>query len=395
MSIHYILLCTPILLYALYYAFLLVPSFFYAPRQREADFAPKTLVVLPAYRPSALFLEVLKGLDENLPDSYEVYVLLQDADQNIAESVKSKFHHFLIRERSFSNLSGNSYQHALRFLNQEIKHRSYVEYVMILDKDNLVDKSFFSRLHEYGDYDFDIIQGKRKSIELSNGVTVFDNVSELLNDSMFRSTKSILGLPVEISGSGALIQKNVFCHGIDKLDSRAPGFDKNFMVNCILKYPDLKTLFVPCAILYEEKTSSIAGFQEQRLRWFGEQYYNAVYNGPKLLRSLFRGNLYALDYILVLARPPRSLMMLMLLIGSVFELIMAILGYYNFYFFVTCSALVVFLSSIYLIVHHRLLQDVIKGSGVLIKLVFTVLYCSSFSLARKNLGRFRHTSHKL
>ena len=52
-------------------------------------------------------------------------------------------------------------------------------------------------------------------------VGFFDTVSDFLNDVMFRSAKEKLGFMVEISGSGALIETDIFLNVISKLNRSA------------------------------------------------------------------------------------------------------------------------------------------------------------------------------
>ena len=59
---------------------------------------------------------------------------------------------------------------------------------------------------------------------------------------------------------------------------------------------------------FRRKTTDLEAHNPQRLRWFGEQYYNALYHARDLVASAFRyRRLAAFDYLLTLWRPPRSL----------------------------------------------------------------------------------------
>jgi cellulose synthase/poly-beta-1,6-N-acetylglucosamine synthase-like glycosyltransferase len=223
----------------------------------------------------------------------------------------------------------------------------------------------------------------------------FDAVAEVLNDTMLRAAKSRVGLPIEISGSGALIRKEVFIDCINRLDPNAPGFDKNFMVNLLTRDCPIKSIYVPTAILREEKTEEADAFRTQRIRWFGEQYYNAIYSSEKLWRQLlFKGRFAALDYWLVLSRPPRSVLILALLLMTCLELALTLL---SILVYPVCSVAfaVVGLASLGLLHKHNLTGGLRHHAFHFPKLFFSNLYSVSVSLRKKYLGTFISTEHKV
>lgn len=381
----------PALLYAIYYAGLVEVGMSHRAKPNNTDFQPNTLVVLPAYKPSQLFIQVLKQLEEALPNDYSVLVLFQEANQEIVDQANAEFSQFDIQCESFSHLGGNSYQHALKYIATYASQIENLQYVMLLDKDNLVTPTFFPELHHYGSSELDIIQGKRASLNSNGNIKFFDTISEILNDTMFRSAKCKLGLPLEISGSGALIKKDLFIHAILNLDPKAPGFDKNFMVNAILGQSNLKTQFVPTAILHEEKTSNLESYKNQRVRWFGEQYYNALINGPKLLASR---KLMALDYFITLIRPPRSIMFAILPLAAALEFTAMILGWSNSIYSIV-AAVLVFVSSFGLVAKHNLTGQAFKAAISFPALLISNIKSVMGSLQKRNLGKFIHTDHQL
>ncbi len=381
----------PALLYAIYYAGLVEVGMFYSAKPTKADFQPNTLAVLPAYKPSQLFIQVLKQLETALPNNYSVLVLFQEANQVITDQAKAEFSQFDIQCESFSHIGGNSYQHALKHVANYASQIKNLQYVMLLDKDNLVTPTFFTELHHYGNSELDIIQGKRASLNSNGNIKFFDTISEILNDTMFRSAKCKIGLPLEISGSGALIKKDLFIHAILDLNPKAPGFDKNFMVNAILGQSNLKTQFVPSAILHEEKTSNLEAYKNQRVRWFGEQYYNALINGPKLLASR---KVMALDYFITLIRPPRSLMFALLPLAASLEFTAMILGWSNSIYSIV-AAVLVFVSSFGLLAKHNLIKQAFQAAISFPALLISNIKSVMGSLQKRNLGKFIHTDHQL
>lgn len=272
----------------------------------KAEYEPVIQVLVPAYKADDKFEKVLFALKEAIAKyPIEVLVVLQECEQKILDWTKASGFEYV--NKRFSHLGGNSYQHALKWIFKE-RLSEEAEYVMILDKDNVMDIHFFDSIYETDFSLYDVVQGVRKEQTLSAGIQVIDALSERYNDLMLREGKVVLGLPLEVSGSAALIRKELFKHAILNLDTRAPGFDKNLMVNMLARNGKLKTIFRADMVVYEEKTSTSDNYRSQRLRWFGEQYYNAVYHFKTLfMASLNHRSLAPADYWFSIVRPPRSI----------------------------------------------------------------------------------------
>jgi cellulose synthase/poly-beta-1,6-N-acetylglucosamine synthase-like glycosyltransferase len=364
---------------------------------------PHLLLVLPAYKPGPIFKEVLNSIEKAIEarKNINVYVLLQEADSEYADFVKSKG--FFVEEKSFGHLGGNSYQHALRHITHTIQRECdkgtwCPEFLMLVDKDNLLDKDYFNNIPESIYDSYDIMQGKRSSLSVSNSVAFFDNTTEALNDTMFRKAKQNMGLMIEISGSGALIEAELFSEAITSLDPRAPGFDKNFMVQLLSHKRDVRTIYWPSSELYEEKTSALEAHNPQRLRWFGEQYYNALYHGKTLLKAAFTyRRLAAFDYIITLWRPPRSIQVVITPIAAALEIAWyAYFGSWPLYLpLFTASAGILGLAVALFLISQKALGLAMKHGFQLPKLAFNNLFNAAKSVKKENQGKFIHTTHKL
>ena len=139
---------------------------------------------------------------------------------------------------------------------------------------------------------------------------------------MLRKGKCQLDGVLEVSGSAALVKTNLFKYAINNMDQDAPGYDKNFMVKLLSSPVKLKTKFDEALIVYEEKTAAVSNYKSQRLRWFGEQYYNAFFNLKTLLSAAFlRGKLRSLDYWITLVRPPRSIQLVLSFLLMLFDVL--------------------------------------------------------------------------
>ena len=173
---------------------------------------------------------------------------------------------------------------------------------------------------------------------------------------MFRAANSRLNVLPEVSGSAALIETNTFCNAIENLDSKAPGYDKNFMVQLLTGNP-VKGIFIPASKIYEEKTDDLDSFQPQRVRWFGEQYYNALFSGKKLIQAWVKGRWSALVYLIILWRPPRSTQLFIVPTFGILELSAFLVSkewFLGFPVLSVASLMIIASILIFLISHHLL-----------------------------------------
>lgn len=169
-----------------------------------------------------------------------------------------------------------------------------------MDPDNYMSISSLKRLIEFRISGVDVAISRRKSYSKDTSTSLFDGMSERLNDYMFRRSKSMLGFHPELSGSGMLMDTNLFTQAVIKLDRKSPGMDKQLLIRMMLEKSDLKISYDEDAIVLDEKTEDSEAFNRQRMRWFGNQYYCAYTFGRKLLLSR---KLSFVDYGISLWRP--------------------------------------------------------------------------------------------
>jgi len=269
--------------------------------------SPEILLILPAYKPGERFLDVLDSLPKAIQKrNIKVLVLLQDADEKYYHYSVTKG--FICIQKSFSHLSGNSYQHALRFITQWIDKQRLrgtcnPEFVMLVDKDNVI-----------------------------------------APDRQVRAT------------------------------------------------------FLPQCIVTEEKTNNISNHNPQRIRWFGEQYYNAIHHSGTLLRAAFQFRRpAALDYLITLCRPPRSIQVVISPILCFGECV---------YFWATSawpigiplfsiSWLLLSVALVVFLLHENALLKATLSIGSLVKLAYFNLFNAVKSVRAENKGKFIHTTHHL
>lgn len=399
-----ILIAVFTLFYSLYWLALVLIGF----GSPKADFKqansrnPNILLILPAYRPGPIFTTVLDSVKTAIRgrQNIRVYVLLQEAEK--AYDLYARELGFHTENKNFGHLGGNSYQQALKYIARTIQNtfsqKSWEpEFVMLIDKDNLLAEDFFARipLNIYDSYD--IVQGRRASISATSAVAFFDSMTEALNDTMFRKAKQNLGLMIEISGSGALIETELFVDAINRLDPKAPGFDKNFMVQLLSCKRDVRAIYWPASELKEEKTSEMAAHNPQRLRWFGEQYYNALYHFGTLLRSAIQyRRAAALDYLLTLWRPPRSIQAVATPFAAIVELVwLMVVGKWPLGLpLFTLSAVILTVAVGLFLVSQNAFGNALKHGLKIPLLAWNNIFNAAKSIRKENQGKFIHTIHK-
>ncbi|WP_462251654.1 glycosyltransferase family 2 protein [Ekhidna sp.] len=380
-----IIITSILLIFALYGLVLVLAGMTHKNKEGKVSELPRIKVLLPAYKPDQTFLKVLESLKQakkNHP--VDVFILFQEADQSIVkESQKFGFESV---EKKFSHLPGNSYRHALQFLCDEHLDENEHRYTLILDKDNIMDEDFFDRLANVSLNEYHIVQGARKPLQTSEGIQLFDAISERYNDLMLRKGKLQLGGALEISGSAAIIKTNLFKYAIALMDEKAPGYDKNFMVKLLTSPVKLKTLFCDQMVVREEKTAEIENYQSQRLRWFGEQYFNAFFNSKSLLKSAFiRGKFRSLDYLFTLVRPPRSLQLVASALLSTTDLFNLSFSYLSLPFLFNLLSFVIVALPI---MEPKQVKQLVVGLN---KVVFSNLIASVTCLKKKYQNTFIHT----
>lgn len=371
--------------FAVYGFVLVVAGTAHKSKTEEIKELPGIKVILPAYKPDTTFLKVLESIKTAMKKHpIDAFILFQEADASIVES--SLAYGFKYEQKRFDHLPGNSYRHALQYLCKHHIDGSTHKYVLILDKDNIIDENFFDRLASLSINRFHIIQGIRKPIKTTEGIQLFDAISERYNDLMLRKGKVQLGGALEISGSAAVIKTQFFKYGVNNMDEKAPGYDKNFMVKLLSSSVKLSTQFDDQLIVREEKTSDIGNYQSQRLRWFGEQYFNAFYNGPILLKAAFeRGKFRSLDYFFTLIRPPRSIQLVASVVMAALDLIDLNPGYLSLPFVINAISFGVV--AIPITKPHQVIQ-LVKGIG---RVLVTNMITSFTCLKKKYQNTFIHT----
>lgn len=383
----YLLFTSVFLIYAIYMLVNIMAAFFYQPPSaKPGQESHKMVVFYPCYRPNEQVIKNLKKQKEELnPQFQKLFVLAQEADPIIEKQLEEVADCFVAKK--FSHLTGNSYHHALEFaVNYLAELDQAFESVLLLDPDNFIDQESISHLVSGRLSKAHVALSRRKSYAKSSSISLFDGLSERLNDYMLRRSKMVLNLIPELSGSGMLMEFELFKKAVLKLDKKSPGMDKQLLINMMFSEPELTIVYNENAMVLDEKTEDEDAFTRQRLRWFGNQYYNAFHFGAALVSS---GRLSFIDYAISLFRPPRSFQLVFTTAAIPFELMAVYLGLVSFPV-ISVSALLANISIFLFLYKEGVLEQVIRQlipvSATAVRNGFTALKSTI-----KNNSKFIHT----
>jgi len=389
-----------ILFYSVYWLITIVIGSQYEFEEKQGDAGVKGLmVVIPAYNPQNRLinaLEALSKMDTSFP--FMSYTLLQEANEDIAKQAED--YGDIVERKNFRNVIGNPYHHVLRYISKRIDDiaastGNEISHIILLDKDNIVSPDFLNQVLRAANK-YDIVQGRRKAYNSANVSEKYDSISESLNDIMFRASKTKIGLPAEISGSGILFKYEMFKHAVNNLDSRAPGMDKNLMIQIITSFKDVKIGYQPSAIIFDEKTDDLTNLQNQRMRWFGNQYFNAYYYTIRLIKfGIANKKMGAIDYAISLWRPPRSIHLVLLPVMTFVEVfIYLFFGTIALWFpYFTISLFIIALATAIFLHITNNWRNAFDIAFTLPKLAINNLKSAINGTRKKNQGKFINTKH--
>ncbi len=385
----YYLLGGYVLFYSLYWCYLSIFSTIYhfynthnLHKKKSKLHIEKLLIIFPAYEPNRQLLKAIEAAQKmNTEIPVQIMVLLQKDTYQIKEHLQKLDIHLI--EKSFLSAKGNPYHEALRVCaTQAIQFNA--SHVLLLDKDNICEQNFMSNIIKFGNTSADVWQGKRIGIKQKSSAAIYDTISEKINDALLREAKQIQKLPPELSGSAIVFKTEAFHTATNKLDHRAPGMDKNLLIQLLLA--NKKIDYVPQAIVAEEKTEDEKILKTQRMRWFGNQYFNAFYWGLNLIK---KGKFATIDYCITLYRPPRSIQLVLLPILSAIELIFSLGLLFTLSWWFTVLGIVIFIAK------EKLWKSVFSIFIFLPKVAINNLVSAIKGSSKKQQGKFLATERTL
>lgn len=181
-----------------------------------------------------------------------------------------------------------------------------MDYVVILDADNIVAHDFLSRLDTVCQQSYRAIQCHRTAKNADNDIAVLDGLSEEINNSIFRRGHNRVGLSSALIGSGMCFDYNWFIDNVDSLDSAVEDRE----LEALLLREGIYIHYAEDILVMDEKVSTGDNFQRQRLRWMSGQVQALVRMMAYVPRAVVTGNINYLDKTLQQTLIPRSILLL-------------------------------------------------------------------------------------
>ncbi|NRB62604.1 MAG: glycosyltransferase family 2 protein [Saprospiraceae bacterium] len=256
------------------------------------------LVMIPAYKEDAVIINTARAAIAHESAFHKIDVLV------IADSFKPKTLETLranqtnVLEVSFEeSTKAKSIQLGLEQVPQE------VDYVVVLDADNIMMPGCIDELVKRAQSGFKIVQGQRTAKNYNTDIAILDGFSEGVNNAIFRRGHRALGLSSSIIGSGFITESQLF-RQLMKRAQATGGFDKE--MELYLLEAGIKIGYANHAVILDEKVQKANAFVNQRRRWLSAQFiYLGKYFRKGLIALLTKGNIDLFDKVTQFLLPPR------------------------------------------------------------------------------------------
>ena len=256
------------------------------------------------------------------------------------------------------------------------------DYIIILDADNVVKPDFITRINTVCN-GYKAIQCHRCAKNLDNDIAVLDGVSEEINNTIFRKAHNRIGLSSALIGSGMCFDYKWFKNNVVKLSTA--GEDRE--LEALLLKQGIFIKYFEDIYVYDEKVSNKDNFQRQRLRWMTAQVQCLLSMLPHIPKAISKGNIDYIDKTIQQALIPRSILIALTFIFSVFMLILAPCWSIKWWILFTCLLIAITIAT----PASMRKRSLVNNLSILPNLVWKMC-CNIFRIDRKNKD-FIHTSH--
>ena len=298
-----------------YVVFFAIISLFYEKEDRIAihaaalsDRLNRFLVLYPAYKEDKVIINAVKQfLLQDYPKELYAVIVISDHMQPETNEQLSKLPITLLQPTFEKSSKAKAMQYAIENVNNNYDN------VVILDADNVVRPEFLSQLNVLCSV-YDAIQCHRCAKSANNDVAVLDGASEEINNTIFRKAHNRLGLSSALIGSGMCFKYNLFKENVFKLNTA--GEDRE--MEALLLHQGVFIKYASEIHVFDEKVSNQDNFQRQRMRWMTAQVQSLISQLPMIPKALLHGNINFVDKTIQQALIPRSILIILLGVVSVF-----------------------------------------------------------------------------
>lgn len=337
----------------------------------------KFLVLYPAYNEDRVIINSVKEfIKQDYPRDLIKTVVISDHMTEDTNNCLRELPVTLLTPTFKKSSKAKALQYAIAECDGEY------DYIIILDADNVVKPDFISRINAVCN-GYKAIQCHRCAKNLDNDIAVLDGVSEEINNTIFRKAHNIIGLSSALIGSGMCFDYKWFKNNVVKLSTA--GEDRE--LEALLLKQGIFIKYFEDIYVYDEKVSNKDNFQRQRLRWMTAQVQCLLSMLPHIPKAISKGNIDYIDKTIQQALIPRSILIALTFIFSVFMLILVPCWSIKWWILFTCLLIAITIAT----PASMWKRSLVNNLSILPNLVWKMC-CNIFRIDRKNKD-FIHTSH--
>lgn len=268
-------------------------------------------VIIPSYKEDAVIVDTARNaIAHNYPaENFRVVIV---ADKLETETLSHLRQLPVLVLETDVHMKSRSVHAALQYLDE-----NDFDIAMILDADNVMGEGCLEKVNDAFQQGCLAVQCHRTAKNQQTSIAILDALSEEININLFRRGPAVLGISAAPAGSGM-----AFTFGLLKQIFSTPRIlaspAEDREIDMHLMKQKIFMHFIDDAYVYDEKVSSKAVFEKQRVRWLEAQlnhlrrFFDAdMKNSPKTITYITR---FFQNFIL-----PRLL--LLMILGSLFILL--------------------------------------------------------------------------
>ena len=244
-------------------------------------------VFIPSYKEDNIIIDTAsKAIQQDYPhESFDVFVIADKLKKETIEKIRALPVNVVEVQFEIS-MKAKSIHEAVNRITQ----KKY-DIAMVLDADNVMSAGSLEKVNHAFQSGFKAVQCHRIAKNKNNAVAILDVISEEINNNLFRRGQRALGFSSSLIGSGMAFEFETFKKIFNLpeiLDN--PGEDRE--IDLQLMKEDIVVEFIDNAFVYDEKVSSAAVFEKQRLRWLEAQLNNFKRFFDKDIRAFSNKRVY-------------------------------------------------------------------------------------------------------
>jgi cellulose synthase/poly-beta-1,6-N-acetylglucosamine synthase-like glycosyltransferase len=338
------------------------------------------VLIVPSYKNDQVILDsIAKNIDQNYPsDKFKLFVIADSLDPETIEKLLAW--PISVLPVSFDeSTKAKALNKALSVLPENI-----FDYAVVLDIDNVMGENFLHHLNVRLQSREEVIQGYRTAKNADTDFAVLDGISEQINNHIFRKGHAAIKLSSTLAGSAMAVRMDVFKKAMKNIHSAVEDKELEFyfMKN------NMKVLYEPHAIVYDEKVQDSAVFLTQRTRWVSSHYLNfRTIFSTGVKNFLLHRNFDFLDKALQRLILPRVLIIgFSFLLSFLYFIPFFLFGSLFFYLFILCAF------SYLLAIPSKFVDKKLINALVKLPYAFLLMILAYFKM-NNSLKIFSHTRH--